>query len=42
MVVLPMVEQIDPALVPELFWRAIATRLPAGNPGGSAVFRRQY
>ena len=31
-VVLPLVEQIDPALVPELFWRALATRLPTGNP----------
>jgi hypothetical protein len=30
--VLPLVEQIDPALVPELFWRALATRLPTGNP----------
>ena len=31
-VLLPMVEQIDPALVPELFWRAVATRPPIGNP----------
>jgi len=31
-VLLPLVEQIDPALVPELFWRAIATRPPIGNP----------
>ena len=31
-VVFPLVEQIDPALVPELFWRALATRLPTGNP----------
>jgi len=31
-VLLPMVEQIDPALVPELFWRAIATRPSVGNP----------
>jgi hypothetical protein len=30
--VLPLVEQIDPALVPELFWRAVASRPPAGNP----------
>ncbi len=29
---LPLVEQIDPVLVPELFWRAIATRPPIGNP----------
>ena len=25
-VLLPIVEQIDPALVPELFWRVVATR----------------
>jgi len=31
-VLLPLVEQIDPALVPELFWRAIATRPPIGDP----------
>ena len=29
---LPLAEQIDPALVPELFWRALATRQPPGNP----------
>jgi hypothetical protein len=29
---LPMVEQIDPALVPEFFWRAVATRPLTGNP----------
>ena len=29
---LPIVDQIDPALVPELFWRVIATRPPSGNP----------
>jgi len=31
-VLLPLVEQIDPALVPELFWRTVATRPPIGNP----------
>ena len=31
-VLLPLVEQIDPALVPEYFWRILATRRPAGNP----------
>lgn len=31
-VLLPLVEQIDPALVPEVFWRAVATRPPIGNP----------
>ena len=29
---LPTAEQIDPALVPELFWRALAARPPEGNP----------
>ncbi|MFI5459022.1 MAG: carboxypeptidase-like regulatory domain-containing protein [Isosphaerales bacterium] len=31
-VLLPLVEQIDPALVPELFWHAVAMRPPIGNP----------
>jgi hypothetical protein len=31
-VLLPMVEQIDPALVPEFFWRIVATRPSVGNP----------
>jgi hypothetical protein len=31
-ILLPLVEQIDPALVPELFWRAVAMRPPRGNP----------
>jgi Carboxypeptidase regulatory-like domain len=31
-IVLPVVEQTDPSLVPELFWRAIASRPPIGNP----------
>jgi hypothetical protein len=30
--VLPVVEQIDPSLVPELFWRAVAIRPPIGDP----------
>ena len=29
---LSVVEQIDPALVPEVFWRHVASRLPYGNP----------
>jgi Carboxypeptidase regulatory-like domain len=29
---LPIAEAIDPGLVPELFWRAIAARYPSGNP----------
>jgi Carboxypeptidase regulatory-like domain len=30
--VLPIVERTDPALVPEIFWLEVGTRLPAGNP----------
>ena len=29
---LPVVERIDPALVPEVFWRYVASRPPFGNP----------
>ncbi len=29
---LPVVEGIDPALVPEVLWRHVASRLPYGNP----------
>ncbi len=29
---LPIVERIDPALVPEVFWLDVSSRLPAGNP----------
>ncbi|MGO9920378.1 MAG: carboxypeptidase regulatory-like domain-containing protein [Isosphaeraceae bacterium] len=29
---LPVVERIDPALVPEVFWLDVSSRLPAGNP----------
>ena len=29
---LPLVEQIDPTLVPEVFWRTVAGRPPTGNP----------
>ncbi len=36
-VLLPLVEQIDPTLVPELFWRAVATRPPIGNPRRSSI-----
>jgi hypothetical protein len=31
-VLLPLVEQIDPALVPEYFWRLVAMRPSIGNP----------
>ncbi len=29
---LPVVEQIDPTLVPEVFWRALTARLPIDDP----------
>jgi hypothetical protein len=29
---LPVVERIDPAFVPEVFWLDVSSRLPAGNP----------
>ncbi len=29
---MPLVEQIDPTLVPEVFWRAVAARPAIGNP----------
>ena len=29
---MPIVERIDPALVPEVFWRDVSSRLPVGNP----------
>jgi hypothetical protein len=29
---LPIVERIEPALVPEVFWLDVSSRLPAGNP----------
>src|SRR5262249_9175991 len=29
---MPLVEQIDPGLVPEFFWRAISTRPRSGDP----------
>jgi hypothetical protein len=29
---LPIVERIDPGLVPELFWRVVSSRLPTGDP----------
>jgi hypothetical protein len=35
---LPLVEQIDPALVPELFWRAVAARPSVGNPCTASEF----
>ncbi len=31
-VLLPLVEQIDATLLPEVFWRAIAMRPPIGDP----------
>ena len=29
---MPIVERIDPALVPEVFWLDVSSRLPVGNP----------
>ena len=29
---LPIIERIDPALVPEVFWRYVASRPPSANP----------
>jgi len=37
-IVLPLVEQVDPALVPEYFWRVVATRPPIGNPRAVSEF----
>jgi hypothetical protein len=39
---LPLVEQIDPALVPELFWRAVASRPSVGNPRTVGEFRSSH
>jgi hypothetical protein len=30
--ILPVVERLDPAMVSEVFWRAVASRWPSGNP----------
>jgi hypothetical protein len=37
-ILLPIVEQIDPALVPEYFWRIVAMRRPAGDPRSDRDF----
>ncbi len=37
-ILLPVVEQIDPALVPEYFWRIVAMRRPAGDPRSDRDF----
>ena len=37
-VVLPLVEQLDPALVPEYFWRIVAARSPVGDPRSGTAF----
>jgi hypothetical protein len=36
-VLLPVVERIDPALVPEFFWRTVASRSPSGNPRSTSA-----
>ncbi len=35
---LPVVERIDPALVPEVFWRFVASRPPVGNPRATVTY----
>ncbi len=35
---LPVIERIDPALVPEFFWRYVASRPPSGNPRTISVY----
>ena len=35
---LPIVERIDPALVPEVFWRYVASRPPSANPRTISVY----
>jgi len=35
---LPIIERIDPALVPEVFWRYVASRPPSGNPRAISVY----
>jgi hypothetical protein len=39
---LPIVERIDPALVPEVFWRDVASRLPVGNPRSLGAYSPGY
>jgi hypothetical protein len=35
---LPVVERIDAALVPEVFWRYVASRPPFGNPRATIIY----
>ncbi len=35
---LPIIERIDPALVPEVFWRYVASRPPSANPRTISVY----
>ncbi|MFI5459024.1 MAG: hypothetical protein ACHRXM_26645 [Isosphaerales bacterium] len=39
---LPVIERIDPALVPEVFWRDVASRLPVGNPRSLQAYSPNY
>ena len=39
---LPIVEHIDPALVPEVFWLDVASRLPVGNPRTLSNYSPSY
>jgi hypothetical protein len=34
---LPVVERIDPALLSEIFWRAVVSRSPSGNPRSTSA-----
>ncbi|MGP0065699.1 MAG: carboxypeptidase regulatory-like domain-containing protein [Isosphaeraceae bacterium] len=35
---LPVIERIDPSLVPEFFWRYVASRPPSANPRTTSVY----
>lgn len=39
---LPFVERIDPSRVPEVFWRAVASRPPFGNPRTINAYSPSY
>ncbi len=39
---LPIVERVDPARLPELFWRDVASRPPFGNPRTLSAYSPSY
>jgi len=41
-VLLPVVERLDPALVPEVFWLDVASRPPFGNPRTISAYSPSY